>query len=234
MQSFDNDTLFACMDIEERYKISLEQNATTVLQKENGSDLDKYFKQSLSSSEFISDNNDDTNKSKQSHPPDNAKETEKKNESDFGKYFEDSIIFPKTSHRKNFSLASSICKQNKISQKSQSSYKAIKEDVNTISSKHSSDTINNIVTKYDFDTQTTHKDKTRDARCDNISTTLLISSTCDKEGIIISSPPLCTQDRCKLASWGLPSNILQVLYYNFIFSTYIETYIFYFISIIQC
>jgi len=231
MQSFDNDTLFACIDIEERYQISQERNAT-VLQKENCSDLDKYFKQSLSSSECISDNNDDTDKSKQSHPPDNAKETEKKNESNLEKYFEDSILFPKTNHKKNFFLASSICKQNKISQKSQSSYKAMKEDVNTISSKHSSDIINNIVRKYDdSDTQTTHKDKTRNATRDNIST-LLISSICDKEGIIISSPPLCTQDRCKLASWGLPSNILQVLYYNFIFNdTYIETYTFDFISI---
>jgi len=228
MQSSDDDTLFACMDIEKRYKISQEQNAIIVPQKENGSNLDKYFKQNLSSLEFISDNDDDIDKSKQSHSLDNAKETEKKNESDFEKYFEDSIIFPK-SNRKNFSLASSIYEQNKISQKSLSS-KAIKKDVDTISSKYSSD-VTSIIKKYDdSNTKDTHKDKTCNATYDN-NTTLLISSICDKEGIIISSPPLCTQDRCKLASWGLPSNILQVLYHNFTFNnTYLETYLFVFIS----
>ncbi|EZA60981.1 DNA polymerase theta [Ooceraea biroi] len=205
MQSFGNDTLFACINVERRHRISQEQSAAVV--REENSDLDKYFKQSLLFSEFVAGDDDVADKSK--HPASSPKETGEKNESDFGKYFEDSIIFSRTSGRKKISSASSILRQNGmlVSQKSWSSCKARKRDVSTNNSKEHSSSIGNVGRKHDSDAQAVRKNKVQDAVRDVVAS--LISNMYNKEDNIILSPPLCTQDRCKLASWGLPSNILQ-------------------------
>lgn len=203
------------MNVEKRHGNPQALITDAIPRDENGSDLEKYFKQSLLSSELIAAGNRD--KSKQSHPGSSAKETGKKNESDFGKYFEDSIIFPRTSCRKKD--FSHLPKRNEAlsSQKSQDDPdKARRENVDRVApkEKHSSHVINVLNGRDDSNIQALQKkacDSMEDLVRDSVAVSLISNDEEYKD--VIASPPLGTQDRCKLASWGLPSNILQVLYH---------------------
>ncbi|EFN66768.1 ATP-dependent DNA helicase HEL308 [Camponotus floridanus] len=217
MQSFGDDTLFAHISIEKKCRLLREQNGDKVLQEESGSDVSKNVKQNLPVSKFANKDSD-VDESKLSHSTHNAKETIKQSESDFVKYFEDSILFPRINGRNNVSSASSTLKENRIlSSKTNRSPCKNKGNINAISSikKHSSNIINNVKKCDKFSAQNLHKNGSHDDIYNTISGSSVavsssIDSTCDKEiSNIILSRALCTQDRCKLASWGLPPNILQ-------------------------
>ncbi|XP_011146257.1 DNA polymerase theta isoform X2 [Harpegnathos saltator] len=215
MQSFGDDTLIACLNVEKKHRILQEESRDRVLQEISDNELGKYFKHSLSLSKFGNEDND-TNKSKLSHFASNKKEITRKDESDIGKYFENSVTFVNIDSEKNLSLASSSSKEDKnlSSQRHRSCHK--------ISSKNANITylnekcLFNIIEKSDEpNIEQIQKNKTDDTEKNKIGNNYVTSSsavncTYDKEssGIILSLP-LCTQDRCKLASWGLPLNILQ-------------------------
>jgi len=219
MQSFGDDTLFAHISIEKKGRLLREQNEDKVLQEESGSDVSKNVKQNLPVSKFTNKDSD-VDKPKLSHSTHNTKGTIKPSESDFIKYFEDSILFPRINGRNNISSTSSTLKENRIlSSKTNRSPRENKGNINAISSieKHSSNIINNVKKRDKSSAQNLHKNGSHDDIYNTISGSSVavsssIDSTCDKEiSSIILSRALCTQDRCKLASWGLPPNILQVL-----------------------
>lgn len=215
MQSFGDDTLFAHINIEKECR---------VLREENCNDVDKYSERSSLVSKLA---NEDVVKSKLSHPTYNTKEIIKQSESDFVKCFEDSIILPKINGRKNVSSTSSTLKGGKImsSQKNRSP-SGNEQNINTINSteKHSPDVINSVKNRDKSSVQNCHKNGSRDNMYNamsgsSVAMSASIDTTCDREiSNIILSRALCTQERCKLASWGLPPNILQVLYCDIVFN----------------
>lgn len=224
MQSFGDDTLFADINIENKCSVLREQSGDNVLRKENGGDAGRSSKQSLLVSEFSSKGSD-VGQSKLSHSTHNTKGIIKQNESDFAKYFEDSILFRKINRSKNVSSASTTLKGDKIlSSEKKRSPRENKRNIDTNSiKKHPSDVINSIKKCNKSNTQNLQNgshDNINNATSDSsIAKSLTnIDSTCDREisTVISLSPAICTQDRCKLASWGLPPNILQVLSLFFI------------------
>lgn len=212
MQSFGDDTLFADINVEKKCKLLREQNGDRVLQKKSDSDVSKDFKQNLPVSKLA---NKDSVMDKLSHSTHNTKGTIKQSNV---KYLEDSI-FPRINGRKNLSSALSILKGDDIlSSGKNRSPRENKGNINAISSieKYPSDVIN-VKKRSKSTAQNVHKNGSYDDIYNTISGNSVamsssIDTTCDKEiSNIILSRALCTQDRCKLASWGLPSNILQVL-----------------------
>lgn len=222
MQSFGDDTLFVDINIEKKCSVLQEQSGDNVLRKENGGDVGKSSKQSLLLSKFSSKNSD-VGQSKLSHSTHNTKGIIKQNESDFAKYFEDSILFPKINRSKNVSSAyPTTLKGDKIlsSERKRSPHRENKRNI-----KHPSDVVNSIKKCNKSNIQNLHQNGSHDNIDNAISGSISIAmsstnidSTCDREisTVISLSPAVCTQDRCKLASWGLPPNILQVLSLFFI------------------
>jgi len=219
MQSFGDDTLFACIDIEKKHRVLQEQTGDKIPLQEENSDLGKYFKSSSLLSEFTNTENY-VDKPKLSDS--GTKRIREENASDLMKYFEESILFPNVDSRRNLSSASSASKGNRLlrSQRNQSPHKTNKENVDTnLKEKHFFGTANSTkkCDKYQGLCKNKSPDNTQNATSsNNIRTLSTINATCDKENseFVILSPSLCTQDRCKLASWGLPPNILEVLRYN--------------------
>ncbi|XP_050459690.1 DNA polymerase theta [Cataglyphis hispanica] len=217
MKSFGDDSLFADINIENKCSVLREQNGDNVLRKENGGDVGRSSKQSLLVSEFARKGSD-MGQSKLSHSTHNTKGIIKQNESDFAKYFEDSILFPKINRSKNVSSASTTLKGDKIlSSEKKRSPRENKRNIDTNSiKKHPFDVINSIKKCNKSNTQNLQNgshDNIDNAISDSsIAKSLTnIDSTCNREisTVISLSPAICTQDRCKLASWGLPPNILQ-------------------------
>lgn len=219
MQSFGDNTLLACLNVEKKYRILQEKNEDSGLQEQSGSDLGKYFKESLLLSEF--GNEDKVNKSER--PTSSKREVARKDESDIGKYFDDSVTFINVNNERKNSLSTlSVSKKDKIlsSPKISNFYKTSGKNINTtyLKEKHplniikESNDIEEELQKNEF------HDKENAISNSCVATSSAINDTYDKEssGTILSLP-LCTQDRCKLASWGLPSNILQVSNYDAIF-----------------
>lgn len=221
MQSFGDDTLLACLDIEKRHRILPEQAESKVpLREENVSDLGEYFKSSSLLSGFTNKEND-VGESKLSNS--GAKEIEENEKtSNLVKYVEDSIIFPKLNSRRNLSSAAGASKRNQLlpSQRNRYPRKTNKENVDVnLKEKHHLGTANNTEKRDGSSAPDLCKNKSLDSTqhatsSSGVKTSLAVSATYDRENseFVILSPPLCTQDRCKLASWGLPPNILQVLY----------------------
>lgn len=215
MQSFGDDTLFACIDIEKKHRILQRQTEGKIsLQEENISDLGKYFKSDSLLSEFANKENY-VNKPKLSDS--GAKKIEE-NASELVKYFEDSVIFPKVNSRRNLLQVPSVSRGNGLlpSQRNRSPHKTNKENVDTnLKEKHHPADNTEECDESSIQKLCKNKspDNTRDATSSSdVRTSSAVSTMYDKENseFFISSPPLCTQDRCKLASWGLPPNILQV------------------------
>lgn len=218
MQSFGDDTLLACIDIEKKHQI-LEEQAEAPLQKENVSDLSKYFKSCSLLSDFANDENDVSNPK----PLDSKGMKEGENTSELAKYFEDSIIFPKVNSRRNLSASTSGASRRNgllLSQRNRSPRKTNKENVDTnLKEKHRSGTADDTEKRDESDIHSLCKNKSPDNAQDatsssGVRTSSAVDATYDGENseFVILSPPLCTQDRCKLALWGLPPNILQVSY----------------------
>ncbi|XP_014469442.1 PREDICTED: DNA polymerase theta isoform X2 [Dinoponera quadriceps] len=188
MQPFRDDTLFACLNVEKKHRI---------LQKEN--------------KEF-GDKDNDVNKSKLSHSA-IKREILRKDESDIGKYFDDSVISLNVNSGKN--STSNILKKDKIliSQNNRNSYKISSKNTN-VNCLNKKRPFNTIKENDELNIEHFQKNKFRDNEKDTISNSYVATSanncTYDKEssGSILYLP-LCTQDRCKLGSWGLPPNILQ-------------------------
>lgn len=213
MQSFGDDTLLACIDIEKGHRILREQaGCEAPLRKGNVSDRDKRFFESCS---LLSDLASDANDVDKPKPPD-GRGTGVEDAADLTKYFEDSIIFPKISGRRN--LASGAPRRNAgLSQSSRSSRNTSQENGASSKERRRPGTAND-TEKCDGSDPCKNKSpgNAQDATSSSGIKTSSINDTYDRENsaFIISSPPLCTQDRCKLALWGLPPNVLQVLYYN--------------------
>lgn len=242
MQSFGDDTLLACIDIEKRHQTLQKQTGGKIqeLQEENVSDLDKYFKSNSLLSEFANtQNNVDKSRSSDS----DTKRIEKKKMYPV-KYLEDSILIPKTNSRRNLSPAFSAPKGNSLpSQKKRSPHKTNNENVDTnLKEKHRSGITNSTKKCEKFSTQGLYKNKSsNDTQNATSSSDVLrlsaVNSAYDEENseFVISSPPIGTQDRCKLVSWSLPPNILQVLHYNkfnkylYVHKVYYKMYILYFV-----
>lgn len=218
MQSFGDDTLLACISIEKKYEILQEQNGDKILQEKNESDLGKYFKQSLLLSEFVN-KDDDVDKSKVSHAAHSTKRRMEKNKFDFAKNLED--VQSKSDDEKHFPSTSNVSKRNKVlsSQKNRNSHKKNNMNVNMACLKKKHLNIINHVKNCDrSSSQNLHKNKSNNylqvARSpDNIEVSLSSNGTYENSDIILSRP-LCTQDQCKLTSWSLPPNILQVYYFS--------------------
>lgn len=224
MQSFGDGTLFTSLNVKKKHRILQEKNIDSVLQEKNDSDLDKYFKQSLLLSEFENEDNG-VNKLKLSYSTNSKKNITGEDESDIGKYFDDSVTFLNANSGKNLLSTSCASKKNKIlsSQKDRSFHRTNRKGTNTtyLSDKRSL----NIIKESDDELNTgqLQKNKSPDSERNTISNSYTATSsatdyTYDKEssGSILFLP-LCTQDRCKLAFWGLPPNILQVSNYDAIF-----------------
>ncbi|XP_011875915.1 PREDICTED: DNA polymerase theta-like [Vollenhovia emeryi] len=204
MQSFGDDTLLAYLDIEKRHGILQEQTENKVpLREENVSDLGKYFKSSSLLLDFANERN---RLDKPKLPDSDTRGIGKGNASDI-KYFEDSILFPKITGKRDLSSTSGASGKNRIlpSQRNRSPRETNKGDV-----------VTNLKEKlHGPSTQSLCKakspDSTQDATSSGGVTSSAVNVTCDRENseFIISSPPLCTQDRYKLSSWGLSPNILQ-------------------------
>lgn len=215
MQSFDDDTLFDDINIEKKGRFLREENGDEVLQEKSGSDVSKDFKQNLPVSK-LANKDSVVDKSKLSHSTHNTKGTIKQNDV---KYLEDGVV-PRINGRKNVSSASSTSKGDRIlSSGKNRSPRENKGNIDGTSSieKHPSDVINDVKKRGKSSAQNLHKNRFHDDIYNTISGSSIalsssIDTTCDKEiSSIILSRALCTQDRCKLASWGLPPNILQVL-----------------------
>ncbi|KYN42028.1 Helicase POLQ-like protein [Trachymyrmex septentrionalis] len=215
MQSFGDDTLLACINVEKKHQILQKQTEGKIqeLQEENVSDLGKYFKSNSLLSEFANtQNNVDKLKSSDSE----TKKIEEKKMS--VKYFEDSILFPEANSRRNLSPAFSAQKGNSLpSQKKRSPHRTNNKNVDTnLKEKHRLDITNSTKKCEKFSTQGLYKNKSSNNIQNAISSSDVIrlsavNSTYNEENseFVISSPPIGTQDRCKLASWGLPPYILQ-------------------------
>ncbi|XP_071632237.1 DNA polymerase theta isoform X1 [Temnothorax longispinosus] len=218
MQSFGDETLLACIDIEKRHQIPQEQAGSKApLQEENVSDLGEYFKSSSPLSDFTNKDND-LDKPKLSDS--GTKKIGRENASDFVKYFEDSITFPKVNNRRNLSSATGAPRRSGLlpSQRNRSPREINKKHVdNNLKEKRRPGTADN---KQKCDGSgiqgTLCKNKSSNNAQDatsssGVRTSSAVNATYNSENseFVISSPPLCTQDRCKLASWGLPPNILQ-------------------------
>ncbi|KYM80156.1 Helicase POLQ-like protein [Atta colombica] len=183
MQSFGDDTLLACINIEKKHQILQKQTEEIQeLQEENISDLGEYFKSNSLLSEFANtQSNVDKLKSADS---DTKRKKEKK------------IL---------------------LSQKKRSPRRTNNENVDSnLKEKHRLDITNGTKKCEKFNTQSFYKNKssnnTQKATSSSDVTRLsAVNSAYDEENseFIILSPPIGTQDRCKLASWGLPPNILQ-------------------------
>ena len=224
MQSFGDDTLLACINIEKKHQILQKQTEEIQeLQEENISDLGEYFKSNSLLSEFANtQNNVDKLKSADS----DSKRKKEKKMFDPVKYFEDSILFSEANSRRNLSPAFSASKGNSLlSQKKRSPHRTNNENVDTnLKEKHRLDITNGTKKCEKFNTQGFYKNKssnnTQKATSSSDVTRLsAVNSAYDEENseFIILSPPIGTQDRCKLASWGLPPNILQVFIYIYIY-----------------
>ena len=220
MQSFGDDTILACINVEKKHQILQKQTEGKIqeLQEENVSDLGKYFKSNSLLSEFANtQNNVDKLKSSDSE----TKKIEEKKMS--VKYFEDSILFPEANSRRNLSPAFSAQKGNSLpSQKKRSPHRTNNKNVDTnLKEKHRLDITNSTKKCEKFSTQGLYKNKSSNNIQNAISSSDVIrlsavNSTYNEENseFVISSPPIGTQDRCKLASWGLPPYILQVCIYT--------------------
>lgn len=219
MQSFGDDTLLACIDIEKRHRI-LQAESKVPSQEENVSDLGEYFKSSSLLSDFTNKEND-VDKPKLS---DSGTKEENEKTSNVVKYVEDSIIFPKVNSRRNLSSAASASKRNRLlpSQRNRCTRKTNKENVDVnLKEKHRPGTADDTEKCDGSSTSDLCKNKslgnTQDATSSSgVKTSLAVSAKYERENseFVILSPPFCTQDRCKLVSWGLPPNILQVCYTN--------------------
>lgn len=189
----------------------LQEGDEAIPREENDSDLGGYFKQSLRLSEFTNEVNVDATKAKLSNST-NKGDTVQRDLSDLGKYFEDSIIFPRS---KNLSSNALREEQRAAWQRNRS---GASRCVDTIASwaKQSSKTINVVKGRDELDARRPCKNECRDNAVQNAAAvnsdtiSLGIDATQDQESIVIASPPISTQDRCKLTLWGLPPNILQV------------------------
>ncbi|EGI59836.1 PREDICTED: DNA polymerase theta [Acromyrmex echinatior] len=214
MQSFGDDTLLACINIEKKHQTLQKQTEEIQeLQEENISDLGKYFKSNSMLSEFANTQNN-VNKLKSSDS--DTKRIEEKKTFDSVKYFEDSILFSEANSRRNLSPAFSAPKENSLPpQKKRSPHRTNNENVDTnLKEKYRLDIINSTKKCEKFSTQNFYKNKssnTQNATSSDVIRSSAVNSAYDEENseFVILSPPIGTQDRCKLASWGLPPNILQ-------------------------
>ncbi|KYN17239.1 Helicase POLQ-like protein [Trachymyrmex cornetzi] len=214
MQSFGDDTLLACIDIEKKHQTLQKQTGSKIqeLQEENVSDLGKYFK-SNSMSEFANTQN---NVDKLKSSDFDTKRIEEKKMFDPMKYLEDSILFPKANSKRNLSPAFSAPKGNLLSQKKQSPHRTNNKNVDiNLKEKHCLDITNSTKNCEKFSTQSLYKNKssnnTQNATSSSDVIRSAVNSAYDEENseFVILSPPIGTQDRCKLTSWSLPPNILQ-------------------------
>lgn len=210
MQSFGDDTLLACIDAEKRHRG--QAGCEAPLREGNVSDRGKYFESCSLLSGFASDANDVD----KPRPPE-AKGTGVTNAPGLAEYFEDSIIFPKISGRRNLAPASGAPKGNTgLSQPSQRNRSKPSKESRGLKGERRPGTTNDTEKCDGSGIQGLCKnispDNAQDATSSSgIKTSSAVNDTENSE-FIISSPPLCTQDRCKLSLWGLPPNVLQVLY----------------------
>ncbi|XP_043485514.1 DNA polymerase theta [Polistes fuscatus] len=147
----------------------------------------------------------------------------KQNESDLGKYFKDTILFSKNVSKSSSRNSSKLLDDTKnIHLQNESSLdKYFKESIMFFESKSSRNILPEISESNEKnleDNISVRKDKSK--LTDNISNPIDISHCKEKTSTVISSnsnsnlslevsSKICTQDRFKLASWGLPSLILQ-------------------------
>lgn len=223
MQSFGDETLLACLSIEKKNKTVRKHKRNTNSKEQNDNEFDNHSKHSLLFSQFESKSNN-VNKSKLLRfCTTNIERSIQGNISNIGKYFEDSITFSKINGNDLLSM-SNISKGHKgiCSETNEQSDKTIEKNINVTDTdtkkKHSTDStdIINNMEKYDVYSLQQNSNKSKDNMQNGTNesdiSSSIISNTSDKESsnVILSPALLCTQDRCKLASWGLPSNILQV------------------------
>lgn len=219
MQSFGNDTLFTCLNVEKKYGILQKRNVDKVVQEQSNKHRNE---------------NNDVDKSK--HSTSSKRNTTGKDESDIGKYFDDSVTFLNVNSKKNLLSTSCTLEEDKIlsSQRHKNFHRTSSKNINTT---YSNNKCPDIIKENDneptIEQLQNNKKYTLIKSC--TVTSSAINDIYDKENLGVTlSLPLNTQDRCKLASWGLPPNILQVLCYDIIFvmilykllqHIYIHTYI---------
>lgn len=218
MQSFGDDTLLACLNVEKKHLILRETKGNGAPREQT--DSGKYLKQNLLPSDFRAEDN--VRRIKLSHSATGKHEITRKDESDIGKYFDDSVTFVNFNSDKNSSTSSASKKEEILirqsSEETGNSHRTNGTSINTtyLSGKRPL----NIIRESD-EPSTERESEPHDGGKDTISNSRVaispvISCTYDKESSCSTlSLPLCTQDRCKLASWGLPPNILQVSYYRY-------------------
>ncbi|XP_034194144.2 DNA polymerase theta isoform X1 [Osmia lignaria lignaria] len=217
MPSFGDNTLSACIQAEMK-------NMDNIY---NGSDMEKYFKDNMSGSKLMNNSN---SIDKKSHPELNSalcnsmniKSTLNQNNSKCEESKTRNALKFRANSKANTSSRSKIRSTTCVTRNCSSS-KVGKEDVNInyLKSDISSET-NTLLkqcNKSELSTLHTNSNSIKisgSSRTTNNTNNLILSNSRgtinigDKSSIIVPSVSIFnTQDRCKLASWGLPPNILQ-------------------------
>ncbi|XP_046834318.1 DNA polymerase theta [Vespa crabro] len=201
----------------------IKTRSSNVLSHQNESDLGKYFKDSISLSKNLSKSRNNL-----SNTHDNTKRIQMRNESDLGKYFKDSITLSENKFNNQFNK-NMILEFSESNKKHSENYieieKLNKDNISSESVEDENCHLKNInfnqnnkskLLLYDGNNSKHLKENIKG----NISNSSDISHCKDKTSTIIStnnnsnsstevSSQICTQDQCKLASWGLPPIILQ-------------------------
>ncbi|XP_015182607.1 PREDICTED: DNA polymerase theta [Polistes dominula] len=177
----------------------IKSQSDSTLLKHNETDLEKYFKDTI----LFSKNLSKSSNKNSSKPLDDTKNLQ--NESSLDKYFKESIMFFDSKSSRN--ILPDISESNEKNVEDNMSVKKLSKDNNdTENMKHKNQHTKCLNSKQHVTT--------------NISNHIDLSSHCkEKTSAIISFnsnsnlsmevSKICTQDRFKLASWGLPSLILQ-------------------------
>ncbi|KAF7378835.1 hypothetical protein HZH66_015069 [Vespula vulgaris] len=201
----------------------IKTRSSSALSNQNESDLGKYFEDSISLLKNVSKSHRNI-----SNTLGNTKKIQMRNESDLGKYFKDTITFSESNFKSQYTknMILEFSESNKEHLKNYTDIEKVnKENISSENIEHENCNLKNINFNqrskskpllYDKDNSNHPKQNIRENISNNSDrshykhkTSTIISTNNNSNSSIEISPDICTQDQCKLASWGLPPIILQ-------------------------
>ncbi|KAI4495700.1 hypothetical protein M0802_008535 [Mischocyttarus mexicanus] len=191
----------------------------SILLKQNESDLGKYFKDTILFSRNLSNSNKNSSK-----PLNDTKNIHIQNESNLDKYFKESITFFESKSSRN--ILPEISESDEKNLEDNISVEKINKENNDVENVECENqrikylNFNQLNRSKPFLYVGNYNKNCKQNATDNTSNHIDISHCKEKISAIISfnsnsnfsmevSSKICTQDRCKLASWGIPLLILQ-------------------------
>ncbi|KAL2744065.1 DNA polymerase theta isoform X3 [Vespula maculifrons] len=201
----------------------IKTRSSSGLSNQNESDLGKYFEDSISLLKNVSKSHRNI-----SNTLGNTKKIQMRNESDLGKYFKDTITFSESNFKSQYTknMILEFSESNKKHLKNYTDIEKVnKKNISSENIEHENCNLKNINFNqrskskpllYDKDNSNHPKQNIRENISNNSDrshykhkTSTIISTNNNSNSSIEISPDICTQDQCKLASWGLPPIILQ-------------------------